>query len=56
MPHLTIADRPSAGGLRDAEESIAPLLPVIGEATAVTLMTQQIPGGPYSRAATFPLA
>jgi hypothetical protein len=56
VPHLTIGDSPSAGDLRAAEESIAPLLPVIGEAAAITLMTQAIPGGPYSRAATFPLA
>jgi hypothetical protein len=56
VPHLTIGDSPSAGDLRAAEESIAPLLPVIGGAAAVTLMTQELPGGPYTRTATFPLA
>ena len=43
VPHLTIGDSQPAGDLRAAEESIAPLLPIIGEATAVTLITQESP-------------
>jgi 2'-5' RNA ligase superfamily len=38
------------------EESVRPLLPIIGEVTAVSLITQEIPDGQFSRAATFPLA
>jgi hypothetical protein len=56
VPHLTIGDAQNAGDLRDAEESIAPLLPIIAEATAVTLITQELPAGPFTRSATFPLA
>jgi hypothetical protein len=56
IPHLTIGDSPPADDLRAAEESIRPLLPVTGEVTAVSLITQQFAGGQFSRAATFPLA
>jgi hypothetical protein len=56
IPHLTIGDGQPADDLRAAEESIRPLLPITGEVTAVSLITQQIPGGQFSRAATFPLA
>jgi hypothetical protein len=55
-PHLTIGDSPAVDDLRAAEESVRPLLPIIGEVTAVSLITQEIPGGQFSRAATFPLA
>jgi len=54
-PHLTIGDGHPVDDLRAAEESIRPLLPIIGEVTAVSLITQQIPDGQFSRAATFPL-
>jgi hypothetical protein len=55
-PHLTIGDGQPVAGLRAAEESIRPLLPVTGEVTAVTLITQATAGGRFSRAAAFPLA
>jgi 2'-5' RNA ligase superfamily protein len=55
-PHLTIGDSPPADSLREAEESIRPLLPIIGEVTAVSLITQEIPDGQFRQAAAFPLA
>jgi hypothetical protein len=56
IPHLTIGDGQPADDLRAAEASVRPLLPITGEVTAVSLITQQIPDGQFSRAATFPLA
>jgi 2'-5' RNA ligase superfamily len=56
MPHLTIGDGQPAASLRAAEQSVRPLLPVTGEVTAVALITQEIAGGPFARAATFSLA
>lgn len=55
-PHLTIGDSHPVDDLRAAEESVRPLLPIVGEVAAVSLITQEIAGGQFSRAATFPLA
>lgn len=55
-PHLTIGDLDAVDDLRAAEESVRPLLPVVGEVTAVSLITQEFPGGQFRRAAAFPLA
>jgi hypothetical protein len=55
-PHLTIGDSQPVESLREAEESIRPLLPIIGGVTAVSLITQEIPAGQFRQAAAFPLA
>jgi 2'-5' RNA ligase superfamily len=55
-PHLTIGDGHPVADLRAAEESIRPLLPIIGEVTAVSLITQEIPDGQFRPTAAFPLA
>lgn len=55
-PHLTIGDGQPLASLRAAEESVRPLLPVTGEVTAVSLITQEITGGQFARTAAFGLA
>jgi 2'-5' RNA ligase len=55
-PHLTIGDGQPLAGLRAAAKSVGPLLPVTGEVTAVSLISQATAGGQFCRAAAFPLA
>jgi 2'-5' RNA ligase len=55
VPHLTIGHGQPLGALRDAAEAVRPGLPIVAEATAVTLMTQQPAGEDWARAATFRL-
>jgi hypothetical protein len=55
-PHLTIGDGQPLASLRAAGESVGPLLPVTGEVTAVSLITQEITGGQFARTAGFGLA
>jgi 2'-5' RNA ligase len=55
VPHLTIGhDRP-VRELRAAEEAVLACLPIAATASAVTLMTQQSPGGHWTKSATFAL-
>ena len=56
IPHLTIGHDHSLDDLRAAEESVQAHLPIDSDATAVTLITQQSPGTPWAKAATFALA
>jgi len=42
--------------LRSAEASVRSHLPIDGEATSVTLMTQASTGGQWTKTATFALA
>jgi hypothetical protein len=56
VPHLTVGDRQPLSDLRAAEAAVRALLPVEAPVTAVTLMTKQAAGGPWSRTATFSLA
>jgi hypothetical protein len=56
IPHLTVGIRQPLADLRVAEEALQPWLPIEAEAVAVTLMTGPVSGGPWSRAARFPLA
>jgi len=44
-PHLTVGHGHPLTSLRAAEESVRPHLPIDAQATAVTLMTQQLPTG-----------
>ena len=55
-PHLTVGKGHPVTGLRSAEASVRSHLPIDGEATAVTLMTQASTGGQWTKTATFPLA
>jgi 2'-5' RNA ligase len=65
VPHLTVAERQAASGLSPAdlsaadlgaaEAAVAPLLPVDGEVTAVTLIAQHEADGPFAALAVFPL-
>ena len=55
VPHLTVGRGPVTD-LRAAEESVRMQLPIHGWATAVTLVTQALAGGPWARAGTFALA
>jgi hypothetical protein len=55
-PHLTVGDGQPLAALRAAEESVRPLLPVSGEVTAVSLISQETAGGQFRRTASFPLA
>jgi hypothetical protein len=56
IPHLTVGLGQPVAELRAAGEALQPLLPIEAEALAVTLMTGPVSGGPWSRAARFPLA
>jgi 2'-5' RNA ligase len=56
VPHLTVGLRQPLADLRVAEQALQPWLPIEAEAHAVTLMTGPVSGGPWSRAARFPLA
>lgn len=56
VPHLTIGHGHPLKDLHTAEEDIQVHLPIAGDATAVTLMTQQTAGGQWAKAATFTLA
>ncbi len=56
IPHLTIGHGHPLNDLHTAEESLRAHLPITGDATAVTLMTQQTAGGQWTKAATFTLA
>jgi 2'-5' RNA ligase len=56
IPHLTVGLRQPLADLRAAAEALAPWLPIEAEATSVTLMTGPASGGPWTRAARFPLA
>jgi hypothetical protein len=55
-PHLTVGDGQPLDDLRAAEEAVRPLLPVAGEVTTVSLVTQEVAGGQFARAAAFALA
>jgi 2'-5' RNA ligase len=55
VPHLTIGHGHPVGELRAAEDAVRALVPVDANATFVTLMTQQNPGGHWSKAAVFTL-
>lgn len=56
VPHLTVGHGHPLNDLRTAEESLQAHLPIAGDATAVTLMTQQTAVGQWTKAATFTLA
>jgi hypothetical protein len=55
-PHLTVGKGHPMTGLRSAEASVRSHLPIDGEATSVTLMTQASTGGQWTKTATFALA
>jgi 2'-5' RNA ligase len=58
VPHLTIGDRADPAELRAAAEAITPLLPIVTEATQVTLMAGPDPGrqpGRWRTVASFAL-
>jgi 2'-5' RNA ligase len=55
VPHLTVGHGHPVADMRAAEESVRAQLPVEARATAVTLMTEQSPGGQWVRAARFAL-
>jgi hypothetical protein len=55
IPHLTIGEGHPPDDLRTAEDSVRARLPIEGEVTAVTLVTQQFAGGHWAKAATFTL-
>jgi len=55
VPHLTIGEGHPRDDLRAAEDSVRARLPIEGEASAVTLVTQQSAGGHWAKAATFAL-
>ncbi len=56
VPHLTLGHGHPLEDLRTAEKCVRAQLPVTGHASSVTLMTQQTADGPWTPAATFPLA
>jgi 2'-5' RNA ligase len=55
VPHLTVGHGHALSDLRAAESSVRARLPIEATAAAVTLLTQQAPGGRWTRAATFSL-
>jgi hypothetical protein len=55
IPHLTVGHGHPVEELRAAEKAIQAHLPIEADATAVTLMTEQAPGGQWARATTFTL-
>jgi 2'-5' RNA ligase len=55
VPHLTVGDRRPLQDLRAAEIAVRACLPIEATAAAVTLMTQQAPGGRWSKTADFSL-
>jgi hypothetical protein len=56
VPHLTVGLGQPVAAMRAAEHAVRAHLPVEAQATAVTLMTGPDRGGPWVRAARFPLA
>jgi hypothetical protein len=61
VPHLTVGQRGEPAELRAAAEAVRPLLPIMAEATEVTLMAGPKPGPPsgppdqWRTVASFPL-
>jgi RimJ/RimL family protein N-acetyltransferase/2'-5' RNA ligase len=55
IPHLTVGHGHPVSDLRAAEESLRSGLPVESWVAAVTLMTEQSPGGQWARSASFDL-
>jgi hypothetical protein len=55
VPHLTVGFESPIDAMRGAERDIAPKLPVLGRAAAVTLMTELSPEGRWDTFASFPL-
>jgi hypothetical protein len=55
-PHLTVGKGNLVTELRSAEENVRSHLPIDGEATSVTLMTQVSAGGRWAKTAIFALA
>jgi len=55
VPHLTIGHGHPLSALRSAENSVRAWLPIEASASAVTLITQQHPGGYWARTALFQL-
>ena len=56
VPHLTVGHGHPVADMRAAEKSVRAHLPIGAYAAAVTLMTEQSPGGRWARAARFSLA
>jgi 2'-5' RNA ligase len=56
VPHLTVGHGSRLNDLRIAEESVRTRLPIQSHAAAVTLITQDVAAGRWTRAATFALA
>ena len=55
VPHLTVGDSRQLGDLRAAETSVQARLPIEATAAAVSLITQRVPGGHWTRTASFRL-
>jgi 2'-5' RNA ligase len=55
VPHLTVGIDSPVDAMRRAEQEISPDLPVLGRATAVTLVGELSPGGRWGVLASFPL-
>jgi len=55
VPHLTVGIGCPADTMRRAEQQIVPNLPVLGRATAVTLIGELSPKGRWGTLARFPL-
>ena len=55
VPHLTVGIDSPPDAMRRAEQQIVPDLPVLGRATAVTLVGELSPGGRWGTLASFPL-
>jgi hypothetical protein len=55
VPHLTVGLESPIEATRRAERAIRPNLPILGRATAVTLMNELSPEGRWEAFASFPL-
>lgn len=55
-PHLTIGEGQPLDDLHAAEQSVQAHLPIGAYATAVTLITQRVGGGPWIKTSGFTLA
>jgi hypothetical protein len=55
VPHLTVGHGCPVEAMRRAEQQITPNLPVLGRATAVTLVGEVAPNGHWQTLASFPL-
>jgi 2'-5' RNA ligase len=53
VPHLTVGYGHLVNDMRTAEEAIQDSLPIDARAAAVTLMTEQSPGGNWTKSTTF---